>query len=189
MRKATCKTRWSEGRSVLFHSLLSPWIVVHGILQARILRWVAFPFFRRSSQPRDLTQISCITGRFFTVWATRVALRIRILSIAFHVEYLSFKCNTHIFVFFLLSSNVNILCLPFVWSFCAYYNWYTLYHSSLIVYRSFNLAQSPQSFGGGGNGALEKRWFWEAERVNSRAVHNDSRLSTTWVTPVPNCSP
>ena len=46
---------------------------VHGILQARILEWVAFPFFRGSSQPRDRTQVSCITDRFFTTWATREA--------------------------------------------------------------------------------------------------------------------
>ena len=39
---------------------------VHGILQARILEWVAFPFSRISSQPRDGTQVSCIVGRFFT---------------------------------------------------------------------------------------------------------------------------
>ena len=39
---------------------------VHGILQARILEWEAFPFSRASSQPRDRTQISCIAGRFFT---------------------------------------------------------------------------------------------------------------------------
>jgi len=39
---------------------------VRGILQARILEWVAFPFSRVSSQPRDLTQVSCIAGRFFT---------------------------------------------------------------------------------------------------------------------------
>ena len=44
---------------------------VHGILQARILEWVAFPFSRGSSQPRDLTQVSHISGRFFTSWATR----------------------------------------------------------------------------------------------------------------------
>ena len=43
---------------------------VHGILQARILEWVAFPFSRGSSQPRDWTQVS----RFFTSWATRKAL-------------------------------------------------------------------------------------------------------------------
>ena len=39
---------------------------VHGILQERILEWVAFPFSRGSSQPRDRTQVSHITGRFFT---------------------------------------------------------------------------------------------------------------------------
>ena len=43
---------------------------LHGILQARILEWVAIPFSRGSSQPRDLTCVSRITGRFFTVWAT-----------------------------------------------------------------------------------------------------------------------
>ena len=43
---------------------------VHGIFQARILEWVAFPFSRGSSQPRDGTQIPCIAGRFFTSWAT-----------------------------------------------------------------------------------------------------------------------
>ena len=39
---------------------------VHGILQARILEWVAFHFSRGSSQPRDRTQVSCIAGWFFT---------------------------------------------------------------------------------------------------------------------------
>ena len=44
---------------------------VHGILQARILEWVAISFSRGSSQPRDQTQVSCILSRFFIVWATR----------------------------------------------------------------------------------------------------------------------
>ena len=44
---------------------------VPGIFQARIPEWVAFPFSRGSSQPRDWTQVSCIAGRFFTSWATR----------------------------------------------------------------------------------------------------------------------
>ena len=38
---------------------------VHGILQARILEWVAISFSGGSSQPRDRTQISCIAGGFF----------------------------------------------------------------------------------------------------------------------------
>ena len=46
---------------------------VHGILQARVLEWVAFPFSRGSSQPRDQTQVSHIAGGFFTSWATRKA--------------------------------------------------------------------------------------------------------------------
>ena len=40
---------------------------VHGILQARILEWVAISFSRGSSRPRDGTQVSCIAGRLFTI--------------------------------------------------------------------------------------------------------------------------
>ena len=60
--------------------LATPWTVarqapsLHGILQARILEWVAMPSSRGSSQPRDRTQVSHIAGGFFTVWATREAL-------------------------------------------------------------------------------------------------------------------
>ena len=46
---------------------------VHGILQARVLGWVAFAFSRGSSQPRGQTQVSCAAGRFFTSWAIREA--------------------------------------------------------------------------------------------------------------------
>ena len=46
---------------------------LHAILQARILEWVAIPFFRGSSQPRNWTQVSYFAGRFFMVWATREA--------------------------------------------------------------------------------------------------------------------
>ena len=42
-----------------------------GILQARILEWVAIPFSRGSSQPRDRTQVSHITDGLFTSWATK----------------------------------------------------------------------------------------------------------------------
>jgi len=43
---------------------------VHGILQARILEWVAISSSRGSSRLRDQTQVSCSAGRFFTNWAT-----------------------------------------------------------------------------------------------------------------------
>ena len=42
------------------------WDTVHGVLQTRILEWVAIPTSRGSSQPRDLTQTSCITDGSFT---------------------------------------------------------------------------------------------------------------------------
>ena len=48
-----------------------PGFLVHGIFQARVLEWVAISFSRRSSWPRDRTQISRVVGRHFTVWATR----------------------------------------------------------------------------------------------------------------------
>ena len=57
----------------------TPWTVAcqaplsMGILQARILEWVAMPSSRGSSQPRDRTQFSHTEGRFLTVWITREA--------------------------------------------------------------------------------------------------------------------
>ena len=44
-----------------------PGFSVYGIVQARILEWIAIPFSRGTSQPRDRTLVSCIVGRFFTV--------------------------------------------------------------------------------------------------------------------------
>ena len=57
-----------------------PGSLVHEILQARIMEWVAMPFFRGSSRPPDRTWVSCIAGRFFTIWATREALLLLPLS-------------------------------------------------------------------------------------------------------------
>jgi len=50
-----------------------PGSTVHKILQERIVECIAIPCSRRSSQPRDRTQVSCIAGGFFTVWTTREA--------------------------------------------------------------------------------------------------------------------
>ena len=55
---------------------------VQGLLQARILEWVAISFSKRSSWPRDWAWVSCIVGRFFTTWATREALREFVTSIS-----------------------------------------------------------------------------------------------------------
>ena len=51
----------------LYPTLCDPMdYTVHGILQARILERIAFPFSRGSAQPKDQTQVPCIVGRFFT---------------------------------------------------------------------------------------------------------------------------
>ena len=63
----------SESLLVMSYSFRPHGLSVHGTLQATILEWVAFPFSRRPSQPRDQTQISRIAGRFFISWATREA--------------------------------------------------------------------------------------------------------------------
>ena len=60
-------------------SFVPPWNVsplgfsVYRIFQARILEWVAISFSGGSSRPRDRTWVSCIAGRFFTIWVTREA--------------------------------------------------------------------------------------------------------------------
>ena len=48
---------------------------IHGILQAKILEWVAVPSSSGCSWPSDPTHMSLISGRFFTLWATREAHR------------------------------------------------------------------------------------------------------------------
>ena len=66
---------------------------VHGIVQARILEWVAIPFFGESSQSKDWTWVSHIAGRSFTVWTTREAhhssLQQALLMILFSSETLN----------------------------------------------------------------------------------------------------
>ena len=65
---------------------------VHGILQARILEWVAIPFSRGSSSSRDWTQVSCIAGRFFTIYTAVQILWAReskVLWVNFRVPFKS----------------------------------------------------------------------------------------------------
>ena len=54
---------------------------VHGILQPRILEWVAMPFSSGSSRLRNGIWVSCIAGRFFTIWVTKEAHEMRQTSI------------------------------------------------------------------------------------------------------------
>ena len=62
------KRHWLLGRKAITNL---PGSSVPGILQAKILEWVAISFSRGSSWPRDQTRISSIVSRCFTIWATR----------------------------------------------------------------------------------------------------------------------
>ena len=67
-----------------------PGFSVHGILQARILEWVVMPSSRRSSQPRDITQMSFIAGRFFI----RKATYNKLVTIVLMSEYLVYQTRS-----------------------------------------------------------------------------------------------
>ena len=74
----------------------SPGSSVHGIFQVRVLEWVAISFSRRSSWLRDWTQVSCIAGRHFTLWATREATQpIGTCIESDTTEWLSIHTHTH----------------------------------------------------------------------------------------------
>ena len=84
---------------------------VHGILQARILEWVAIPFSRGSSRPKNQTQVYWIAGRFFTVWATEAMLN---QKAAFHFEVSS----TEEYILYLWSASLGLdtgrFCIAYV---------------------------------------------------------------------------
>ena len=89
-------SQWNESHSVVL-TLCDPMdYTVHGILQARILEWVAFPFSRLSSQPRDQTQVSRIAGGFFTSWAPRcVIIKVLLVSQLAWMERIT-ECHSRI---------------------------------------------------------------------------------------------
>ena len=86
---------------------------VHGILQARILEWVAISFSRGSSQPRDRTWASHIVGRLLTIWATREASYTEVLFIKF---LLCGLLITH----FGIRYNYNISCYNWCYQMLSY---------------------------------------------------------------------
>ena len=91
-----------------------------GILQAKILKWVAMPSSRGSSWPEDRTQVSCITGGFLTVWATR-NLRcfgeslghksVKLVGAIFLSCRVGIFCRLKVNQFFNTSEKENYLCI------------------------------------------------------------------------------
>ena len=83
------KWKWQSLSRVWLCNLMDcspPGSFVHGILQARILEWVAILFSWGSSRPRDQTWVSCIAGRFFTLWATREAPSLKVSDILYNTQ-------------------------------------------------------------------------------------------------------
>ena len=68
---------------------------VHGVLQGRILEWIAMPFSRESSQPRNQMWASHTAGRLFTVWATRVALKLWYCNYDILLNYMIWGAKLH----------------------------------------------------------------------------------------------
>ena len=99
----------------------SPGSSVHGILQARILEWVAIPFHRGSSWPRDWTTISCVAGRFFTVLAS------------FNQTRKVFRHYFFMFFLFFLSSPLRTPITYRLGTLKFSHSWPTLYSLSLTL--------------------------------------------------------
>ena len=80
-----------------------PHSLLHGILQARTLEWVAMPSSRGSSRPRDRTQVSCITGGFYTAEppGKSVARVSRYIFLRGHINSYSVKHATSITCYFM----------------------------------------------------------------------------------------
>ena len=90
-----------------------PGSFVHGTLQARILEQVTIPFSRGSSPPRNRTKVSCIAGRFFTIWTTRKA------------QYIG---DSHLFFHMLVEKTVH-----FSWPFFSFFFYPWAFMFSMIV--------------------------------------------------------
>ena len=98
---------------------------VHGILQVRILEWVAISFSRGSSQPRDWTQVSHIAGRFFNLWATREDHFIPIIFLNYTLEITLPNYDPKVLKYQTLKKIMKIWCIYFI-----------CYMKQLIVKRS-----------------------------------------------------
>ena len=87
------KWKWKSFSHVRLFAI--PDYTAHGILQARILEWVAFSFSRGSFQPKDWIPVSHIAGGFFTTWATREAYSYNF----YYSSISSLSNNKHIDIF------------------------------------------------------------------------------------------
>ena len=87
---------------------------VHGILQARIQQWVAISFSRGSSPPRIQTRVSCISGGFFTSWATREAILLKCKLFYIHLKSTDCLSKTFTFVIHIFFANIYFSCTMYM---------------------------------------------------------------------------
>ena len=106
-----CVSRSVVPDSLQPHGLYSlPGSSAHRILQARIQEWAANPFSRGSSQPWNQTWVSCITGRFFTNWATREApYKIRGKTIVHYKWFIEYKNKQYFYLKCIRIMKINVL--------------------------------------------------------------------------------
>jgi len=90
--------KWKWSRSVMSDSLnpvdcSTPSFSIHGILHARILEWITISFSMGSNWPRDRSQVTCIEGRCFNLWATR--------------EYTHTHTHTHTYIYIYTHTHIH----------------------------------------------------------------------------------
>ena len=107
--------------------------IVHGTLQVRILKCVAFPFSRVSSPPRDWNQVSCIADGFFTNYLTYPLVSPNFLNISLVFPILLFSSVS------LYCSLKKVFYLSVLFSGTLHPIWYVLgkYYLSFLFYRKF----------------------------------------------------
>ena len=111
----------------------------HGISQVRILEWVAIPFSRGISPPRDRTWVSCMAGGFFTSWTTMEALVTVYLQIIFYhfsdtvfATINVYSKFTAVNVQFLLSTFYTIIIMHFTLKYVINAMQYIIAHFGLV---------------------------------------------------------
>ena len=150
---------------------------VHGTLQARMLEWVAIPFSRGSTQPKDQTRVSCIAGKFFAIWDTREA-RMFIYMIHFCHLYTYMCVYIYCTVYTYTCMLHAIYAFAFFFFFCSLLkmqspgrNFYCFAHCRIpSAYNGFWDMSDPQSI----CEQRRKEWNrkrgkgWEGRRIEER---------------------
>ena len=147
---------------------------VHGILQVRILEWVAISFSRGYSQPRNRTRVSWIAGRFFTGWALRETVHFSRGSLQPRDPILVSGIAGGFFFFFFFN-NRTILLNIWIYLFCTT-------HISFFPLPQEASALEPRVYK---NTLWQLLWQGEKSAILKVTTHNQSgeQKRQSWVGP------